>query len=60
MRPEDYEGLPCEHCGKKLKRLQLDRTEDGVHVRTNWHWTKAEVVKQLKGLTSLIKSMAGV
>lgn len=54
------EGLPCEFCGEKLKRLQLDRTDEGVNVRINWHWTRAEVVKQLKGLTSLIKSMAGI
>jgi hypothetical protein len=54
------EGLPCEFCGERLKRLQLDVSPDKktVNVRINWAWTKGEVAKQLKGLHSLIKSMA--
>lgn len=56
----DNEGLPCEFCGEKLKTLQIDRSLDGkrLQVRINWSWTKKEVGKQLKGLASLIKSMA--
>lgn len=54
------EGLPCEFCGENLRRLQLDRdAENGrINARINWSWTKAEVAKQLKGLASLIRSMA--
>ena len=56
----ENKGLPCEFCGEKLKQLQLDRSPDGknVLVRINMAWTKKEVAKQLKGLASLIKSMA--
>jgi hypothetical protein len=54
------EGLPCEFCGERLKRLQLDKSPDNklIQVRINWAWTKGEVAKQLKGLASLIKFMA--
>jgi len=52
---EENEGLPCPFCGCSLKRLQLDRTETGVKVRINWHWTREEALKQMRGLLRLIK-----
>lgn len=54
-KTEDNEGLPCEFCRYKLRRMHLERTATGVNVRINWHWTREEALKQMKGLLRLIK-----
>ena len=52
-------GLPCPFCGEKLKRLDASVSPDGTQlfVRINWAFAKNEVLKEMKALVSLIKSM---
>lgn len=56
----ENQGLPCAFCGRKLKRLQIDadREKGTLLVRINWEWTKAEALKQAKGLVQMIKQFA--
>lgn len=56
----ENQGLPCTFCGHKLKRLQIDvdRERGLLNVRINWAWTKAEALKQAKGLAQMIKQFA--
>jgi hypothetical protein len=53
-------GLPCTFCGHVMKYMQIDTDHDNgkLLVRINAGWTKAEALKQSKGLASLIKQFA--
>ena len=52
-------GLPCQHCGKPLDQLNVTRIGGGdVFVRINARFPIDKVVKQMRGILSMIKRMA--
>lgn len=51
----DNTGLPCEFCGQKLKRLQIERSENGtLFVRVSVEWSMAEALSEAKGFLKLV------
>ena len=51
-------GLPCQHCGKPLDQINVTRIGSGdVFVRINARFPIDKVVKEMRGILSMIKLM---